>query len=121
MPTKVTNYKNKIFLLNRLKDMYGDDFDPIVKMAQNCVTLQRIADEHSKGKITIDAETKVIIDASSSAITAIAGWDKVAQYIQPKLKAIELSGDSEQPLALEITYAGVKSTGKRVKKKEDLK
>lgn len=115
--------RNKEFLLNRLKDMYGKDFDPIINMAQNCLVLQKIADDHSGTKISIGMVkgTANAIDASSSAKLAIDGWDKVAQYVQPKLKAIELSGDAESPLTLEITYAGVKSTGKRVKKKEDAK
>lgn len=98
--------KNKEFLLKRLKDMYGNDFDPIVKMAGNCVVLQRIADGHANGMISLDVDSKVIIDASSSAKTAIDGWDKVAQYTESKLKAIELTGD----LGLDLKIEEVKRT-----------
>ena len=35
--------KNKTFLLNRLKAMYGKDFDPVMKMAQQAVTLDELA------------------------------------------------------------------------------
>ena len=38
--------KNKAFLNNRLKAMYGDDFEPVMKMAQNAVVLQEITDRH---------------------------------------------------------------------------
>ena len=35
--------KNKAFLLNRLKDMYGKDFDPVMKMAEQAATLDQLA------------------------------------------------------------------------------
>lgn len=99
--------KNKEFLFNRLKDMYGDDFDPIIKMAQNCLTLQTIADDHAKGKFTIDADSKTIIGASSSAIDAIAAWDRVAKYVQPQLKAVELTGKDGEALTITVMqYTG---------------
>lgn len=76
-PKNVPN-KNKRFLLNRLQEMYGDDFHPIMSMAKNAVLLQELADL-DKEPITIKS--------------ALDGWEKVAQYVEPKLKAVELSGD----------------------------
>lgn len=70
--------KNKAFLLKKLQDMYGDDFNPVIKMAGNAVQLQKIAD--------LDPE-----DANTQK-AALDGWDKVAQYVEPKLKAVEVSG-----------------------------
>ena len=35
--------KTKKFLLNRLQDMYGQDFHPIMKMAENAIRLHEIA------------------------------------------------------------------------------
>ena len=35
--------KNKAFLLNRLQDMYGDDFHPIMRMAENAALLHEQA------------------------------------------------------------------------------
>lgn len=68
--------KNKTFLMNRLQDMYGDDFHPIMRMAENAVTL------HDQARGTMDpADLKASIDA----------WDKIAQYTEPKLKASEIS------------------------------
>lgn len=120
--------RNKEFLLKRLQDMYGDDFDPIIKMAYNCMTLQGIADKANQQTVEAqkdkDEDTSITIDIellTSSAKNAIDGWDKVAQYVQPKLKAIELSSDQDHPLALEITYAGIKSSGKREPKKQEPK
>tara|TARA_R110002020_G_scaffold180877_3_gene375636 strand:- start:2270 stop:2557 length:288 start_codon:yes stop_codon:yes gene_type:complete len=66
--------KNKAFLLNRLQDMYGEDFHPIMKMAENAILLQ--------------AEAEKELDAATLK-TAVDAWDKVAQYTEPKLKAIE--------------------------------
>ena len=76
-PAGVPN-KNKSFLLKRLQDMYGDDFHPIMRMAENAVTLEEMARQEP------DAGT---IKA------ALDGWDKIAQYTEPKLKSIEVSGD----------------------------
>jgi hypothetical protein len=83
--------KNKKFLLNRLQDMYGDDFHPIMQMAENCVLLQNIVKSDPEPN-----NIKIAIDA----------WDKVAAYTEPKLKAVEVSGDIDNPLALEhkITF-----------------
>ena len=90
--------KNKQFLLNRLQDMYGDDFHPIIQMAKNASTLQKIADVHMKGGITV-GDGKVI-DAASSAIDATAAWDKIAPYVEPKLRATEVALDANVDMAV---------------------
>lgn len=90
--------KNKQFLLNRLQDMYGDDFHPIMKMAENAVTLQKIADEHKEDMVTLgkdDDGNVAIISASGSANAALQAWDKIAPYTEPKLKALEVFGTGE--------------------------
>lgn len=70
--------KNKAFLLKRLQDMYGEDFNPVIRMAENAVKLQEIADASA--------------DDSNDRKAALDGWDKVANYVEPKLKAVEHSG-----------------------------
>ena len=75
--------KNKSFLLNRLQAMYGDDFHPIMKMAENAVLLQEQAEKFNDVGERDAAALKAAID----------GWDKVANYTEPKLKAIEGSLD----------------------------
>ena len=55
--------KNKAFLLNRLKDVLGTDFDRIIRMAQQATELHRVAGERGDVK-----SLKASIDA----------WDKVA-------------------------------------------
>jgi hypothetical protein len=37
--------KNKAFLLNRLQAMYGEDFHPIMKMAENANRAQELIEE----------------------------------------------------------------------------
>ena len=76
MPSRLGSpNKNKRFLLNRLQDMYGKDFHPIMKMAENAMTLHEIA-----------SKTKAMNDLSRS----IDAWDKIAKYTEPKLKALEI-------------------------------
>ena len=75
MPSRLGSpNKNKKFLLNRLQDMYGKDFHPIMKMAENAVRLHDIASKND----TID-DLKCSIDA----------WDRIAKYTEPKLKAVD--------------------------------
>ena len=67
--------KNKKFLLARLQDMYGESFHPILKMAEAASKLDYIAEE--EGDVT----------ALNAAVNA---WSKVAEYTEPKLKAVEI-------------------------------
>ena len=44
MPSRLGSpNKNKKFLLNRLQAIYGQDFHPIMKMAENAIRLHEIA------------------------------------------------------------------------------
>ncbi len=70
--------KNKAFLLNRLQDMYGKDFHPIMTMAKNAVEFQRMVD------------AKEVEDKGQALVDANKLWDGIAQYVEPKLKAIDL-------------------------------
>ena len=54
--------------------MYGKDFHPIMKMAENAVRLHDIASRNN----TID-DLKRSIDA----------WDRIAKYTEPKLKVMD--------------------------------
>ena len=81
--------KNKSFLLNRLQDMYGDEFHPIMKMAENAVKLQHSADA--------DPE-------SANFKAALDGWEKIAQYVEPKLKAIDINASVDLDGEIHITW-----------------
>jgi hypothetical protein len=65
--------KNKKFLLNRLKDMFGEDFDPIIRMSEQADELHKLARENR--------------DVPSYR-ASIDAWDKVAVYVEPKLKSV---------------------------------
>ena len=54
--------------------MYGKDFHPIMKIAENVTTLHDLA-----------SKTNSMNDLSRS----IDAWDRIAKYTQPKLKAVE--------------------------------
>ena len=78
--------KNKKFLLKRLQDMYGESFHPIIRMSERANDLDKLATTEPDA-ITLKAS----IDA----------WDKIANYTEPKLKAVEVSSD-EQGLTVSI-------------------
>jgi hypothetical protein len=82
--------KNKQFLLRKLQEMYGDDFNPVIKMAENAVALQAIAESEP--------------DDANARRSALDGWDKVAQYVEPKLKAVEVQGSLEHSGEIKITW-----------------
>lgn len=70
--------KNKKFLLARLQDMYGEQFHPIMKMAEAASKLDYIAE--TEGDVT-------------ALTAALNGWGKIAEYTEPKLKAVEVRAD----------------------------
>ena len=75
--------KNKKFLLNRLQDMYGEEFHPIMKMAENADRLQNLLDTVPEEDINV-----LFVGLKNT----IDSWDKIAQYTEPKLKAVDHSG-----------------------------
>ncbi len=83
--------KNKAFLMGRLQDMYGDDFHPIMRMAESAVKLQEVATNEPEA-----ANLKAAID----------GWDKIAQYVEPKLKSvdIEMTGKDGGPIQTDSIF-----------------
>ena len=70
--------KNKAFLLNRLQAMYGKAFDPVMKMAEQAVTLDKLA-----------LEDPSVMNQKES----IHAWGKIAEFVTPKLKATEITTD----------------------------
>jgi len=76
--------KNKKFLLKKLQEMYGESFDPIMKIAE-------IA-----SKVENDESLK------------LAAWKEIAQYVYPKLKSIEVTGDSDNPLVTSVQIELIK-------------
>jgi len=81
----VANKQNEAFLNNRLKKMYGDDFDPIMKIAENATRLQKKIEEAID-----DEDSKVEL---SDLIEANKEWERMAQFTHPKLKAVEHRAD----------------------------
>jgi len=84
-PTGSLN-KNKDFLLKKLQAMYGDEFDPIMKMAE------------------------IASNAENDDALRLSGWKEVAQYVYPKLKSVELTpGTDENNKVLEWTINVIKA------------
>lgn len=82
--------KNKTFLLNRLKEMLGEDFHPIMNMAKNASEFQKLVDDK---KIEPALMGGAYIEANKL-------WGGIAEYVEPKLKAVEISGNAENPLTI---------------------
>lgn len=99
--------RNKQRLLKALQKEYGDDFEPVMKMAGNASFLQGIADEyqgaHSYEEELTDGDPKegsgpgILSAIKDKAIAASkeanAEWDRIAKYTTPQLKAVEITGD----------------------------
>ena len=85
--------KNKKFLLDRLQDMYGEEFHPIMKMAENAVRAQELIDDYDDS----EADPQALFAGLKFAVDA---WDKIAQYTEPKLKAIDHSGQVDSTLTI---------------------
>jgi len=66
--------------------MYGEQFHPILKMAEAASKLDYIAEE--EGDVT----------ALNAAVNA---WSKVAEYTEPKLKAVEIRADEGAVVAIQ--------------------
>lgn len=91
--------KNRKFLLNRLQDMYGADFDPIMKAAENAMEMQNLAAPKFTEDQLSELDASEVMKVTESEFTrrkeCVVAWDRIGQYITPKLKAIEISGDLE--------------------------
>ena len=91
--------KNRKFLLNRLQDMYGKDFDPIMMAAKNAKEMNDLAQIELTEDQMAEMEGKDLLNFTDAIFArkkeCVAAFDKIAQYVQPKLKAIEISGDLE--------------------------
>ena len=83
--------KNKRFLLNRLQDMYGKEFHPIIKMAENAMTLHELA-----------SKTNTINDLCRS----IDAWDRIAKYTEPKLKAVDCYHEEDRVVNVIVSHFG---------------
>jgi hypothetical protein len=92
---KGTTNRNEKFLTDKLRKMYGKDFDPIMRAAEMAVEIHSVA-----------LETKEMADM----VQAVNCWDKIAQYIQPKLKAIEIQTDNKSARQIRDVTINVVST-----------
>lgn len=63
--------RNKQFLIKRLQDIYGDDFHPILRAAENADELQKAA---------------VVENSVAGYKAALDGWEKIAVYTESKPK-----------------------------------
>lgn len=83
--------RNKDFLLKRLQDMYGDDFDPIINACDNAIRMQDIA-TMAVAKEGEEVTAELMVGEFSMRKECVVAWDKIAQYVTPKLKAVEVDG-----------------------------
>jgi len=97
-----TPNKPKRLLIQKLQASYGKEFDAVMEMAKNAVVIQGIATSLAIAFNEIDVKAddfdieqyvSKMGKTLSTANEAIFAWDRVAQYVQPKLKAMEVTGE----------------------------
>ena len=67
--------------------MWGEDFNPLMQASKSAYRMTQIANNNEGGEHEFLQHKE-----------CVAAWEKVAQYIQPKLKAVEVSGNEDKPL-----------------------
>lgn len=105
--------RNKERLFKALQSEYGEMFSPIMKMAEHATAIheyavsveERIKEieeaiviaEDTGAEIAAEMLEKVLakITLVSARMTSMEAWEKIAPYIDYKLKAIEHSGEIE--------------------------
>ena len=92
---KGTVAKNHQFLLNRLQDMYGKDWNPILKAAEMATRMHLVAEQSDEM-----ADMKASVDA----------WTKVAEFVTPRLKAVEIQDSSGKARQIRDVTINVVST-----------
>ena len=80
--------RNSRFLLTKLKEMYGKDFEPIIKSAENAVRMQEIADDEIRMELGIKDESNIAIIAPKLFInTKIEGATVMVVGVNPEKEA----------------------------------
>jgi len=83
--------------------MFGDDFDPIINAAKSALKMQEIADamcdDSAEGHVENMATAQDKLSAHKLCVDA---WDKIGNYVTPKLKATEITGIDGDPLKIEL-------------------
>jgi len=85
-PKGSTNKPYRRVLDEYLQNKYKGEFNPVINAIESAIKIQEIAE--STGDI---ADYKASVDA----------FDRVSKYIQPTLKAVELSGDAGVTVSLQ--------------------
>ena len=103
-PIKRRESVNKRRAKRQLKEIYGEQFDPLILMCSNAMRLQASVDElwsdEGPERLTDESEDNdgntVVsrqVARHQATLDVIGVWDRCAQYLQPKLKAIEVTGE----------------------------
>tara|TARA_R110000803_G_scaffold4054_8_gene13902 strand:- start:504 stop:944 length:441 start_codon:yes stop_codon:yes gene_type:complete len=123
----------KRLLISRLEEMYGSEFNPVMKMAENAVVLQRLTnksiDDYEFKSSIINAASDGLSEEDKAEMAEIlaklAGgiksnirdsneaWDKISQYVQPKLKSIEVKAEISAEMDVHHTVTLRKARGKQ--------
>ena len=85
-PPGSTNKPYRRVLDEYLQRKYKGEFNPVINAIESALKIQEIAE--TTGEI---ADYKASVDA----------FDKVAKFIQPTLKAVEMSGDTGVTVSLQ--------------------
>ena len=85
--------------------MYGDDFHPIMNMAKNAYEFQEKLNDTAE---TCDPETR-----GRDLIESNKLWAGIAEYIEPKLKAVEVTGKDGGDIGIDqmltVEFVGIEN------------
>lgn len=102
MRPKGSRNRNVKFLHQRLKEMYGEDFDPVMMAAKNAYEMNKMASfdltEEDMEGMEVAEKIKLTDISFNRKKECVNAWEKIAQYVAPRLKAIEHSQDPENPI-----------------------
>ena len=107
-PKVGSHNKAKERLFKALVLEYGEDFDPVLQMAKNAMCLQGRSDA------LIEAQPEDT-DLPRDVITAIQDankeWEKVAPYVQAKMKQVDVNAEVETTINIITDRDRSKMTG----------
>ena len=68
--------KNRAFLIKKLKEMFREDFDPILRASEQATRLHAMAMDSDDSKTVKDS---------------VDSWLKIGEFVMPKMRAMEMT------------------------------
>ncbi len=100
--------KNKTRLLKALQKEYGEDFNPIMKIAKNATMLQAMLDKRLQAEID-DPTAQEPVNWFDLVKDVNTEWGRMSKFVTPELKAVEMDIEADVQAQGNVTFVGIKS------------